>query len=67
MLGAITLGKVVIATVWSGKMDSTTTSDARIVGSDLVPVQAEHPVHNPAASGPCQDGNQALKNCKSRS
>ena len=54
MLEAMTLGKPVIATAWSGNMDFTAEGHACLVGFDLVPVRARHPAYAPAFAGPGQ-------------
>lgn len=51
MLEAMSLGKPVVATAWSGNMDFTSESDACLVGFDLVPVQGRHPAYDPALAG----------------
>jgi glycosyltransferase involved in cell wall biosynthesis len=54
MLEAMTLGKPVIATGWSGNMDFMTAEDSCLVGHDLVPVRATHYAYRPEAIGPGQ-------------
>ncbi len=54
MLEAMTMGKPVIATAWSGNMDFTTDATACLVGVDLVPVRARHPAYQPEIIGPGQ-------------
>lgn len=51
MLEAMSLGKPVIATAWSGNMDFTSESDACLVGFDLVPARGRHPAYHPAIAG----------------
>lgn len=54
MLEAMTLGKPVIATAWSGNMDFTTAAASCLVGFDLVPVRGRHPAYAPDIAGPGQ-------------
>lgn len=54
LLEAMSLGKPVIATAWSGNMDFMTPEDSCLVNHDLVPVQASHYFYRPAAIGPDQ-------------
>jgi glycosyltransferase involved in cell wall biosynthesis len=54
LLEAMSLGKPVIATAWSGTMDFTGEEDSCLVGYDLVPVVASHPAYRPEAIGPGQ-------------
>jgi len=49
-LNAMSLGRPVIATAWSGNMDCMTPEDSCLV--DLVPVRASHYADRPAAIGP---------------
>lgn len=51
MLEAMSLGKPVVATAWSGNMDFTSESDACLVGFDLVPARGRHPCYHPAIAG----------------
>ena len=54
LLEAMSLGKPVIATAWSGNMDFMTVENSCLIGYDLVPVAAGHPAYQPAAIGPGQ-------------
>jgi len=54
LLEAMSLGKPVIATDWSGNMDFMSRDDACLVGHDLVPVRARHVAYRPEAIGPGQ-------------
>jgi len=54
LLEAMSLGKPVITTAWSGTMDFTGEEDSCLVGFDLVPVVASHPAYRPRAIGPGQ-------------
>lgn len=54
LLEAMSLGKPVISTAWSGTMDFTGEDDSCLVGYDLVPVVASHPAYRPHAIGPGQ-------------
>jgi len=54
LLEAMTLGRPVIATGWSGNMDFMTPEDSCLVGHELVPVQATHYAYRPEAIGPGQ-------------
>jgi len=54
LLEAMSLGKPVITTAWSGTMDFTGEDDSCLVGYDLVPVVANHPAYRPGAIGPEQ-------------
>lgn len=54
LLEAMSLGKPVIATDWSGNMDFMSHDDACLVGHDLVPVRARHVAYRPEAIGPGQ-------------
>ena len=54
LLEAMSLGRPVIATAWSGNMDFMTPEDSCLVDHDLVPVQASHYAYRPAAIGPDQ-------------
>jgi glycosyltransferase involved in cell wall biosynthesis len=54
LLEAMSLGKPVISTAWSGTMDFTGEEDSCLVGYDLVPVVASHPAYRPNAIGPGQ-------------
>jgi len=54
LLEAMSLGKPVITTAWSGTMDFTGEEDSCLVGYDLVPVVASHPAYRPDAIGPGQ-------------
>ena len=51
LLEAMSLGRPVIATAWSGNMDFMTPADACLVGHDLVPVRASHYDYRPEAIG----------------
>lgn len=51
MLEAMSLGKPVIATAWSGNMDFTSEADACLVGFDLVPARGRHPAYDPSVAG----------------
>jgi len=51
MLEAMSLGKPVVATAWSGNMDFTSESDACLVGFDLVPARGRHPGYQSAIAG----------------
>lgn len=54
LLQAMTLGRPVIATGWSGNMDFMTPEDSCLVGYALVPVRATHYAYRPEAIGPGQ-------------
>ena len=54
LLEAMTLGRPVIATGWSGNMDFMTPGDSCLVGHELVPVRATHFAYRPEAIGPGQ-------------
>lgn len=54
LLEAMSLGKPVVTTAWSGTMDFTGEDDSCLVGYDLVPVAASHPAYRPRAIGPGQ-------------
>ena len=54
LLEAMTLGRPVIATGWSGNMDFMTPGDSCLVGYELVPVRATHFAYRPEAIGPGQ-------------
>ena len=54
LLEAMTLGRPVIATGWSGNMDFMTPEDSCLVGHQLVPVRATHFAYQPEAIGPGQ-------------
>ena len=51
LLEAMSLGKPVIATGWSGNMDFMTPEDSCLVGHALVPVLATHDAYRPEAIG----------------
>ncbi len=51
LLEAMTLGKPVIATGWSGNIDFMTPEDSFLVGHELVPVRATHYAYRPEAIG----------------
>jgi glycosyltransferase involved in cell wall biosynthesis len=46
LMEAMSLGKAVIATGWSGNMDFTTPENSCLVGYDLVPVVSRHPEYS---------------------
>lgn len=46
LLEAMTLGKPVISTAWSGNMDFTTSANSCLVPYELVPVEATHPAYD---------------------
>jgi glycosyltransferase involved in cell wall biosynthesis len=46
LMEAMTLGKPVIATAYSGSMDYTTTENSCLVGYDLIPVVSAHNAYN---------------------
>lgn len=54
LLEAMSLGRPVIATGWSGNMDFMTPEDSCLVGHELVPVRATHYAYRPEAIGPGQ-------------
>lgn len=54
LLEAMSLGRPVIATSWSGNMDFMTTEDSCLIGHSLVPVRATHLAYQPEAIGPGQ-------------
>lgn len=54
LLEAMSLGRPVIATGWSGNMDFMTPEDSCLIGHDLVPVRATHFAYQPEAIGPGQ-------------
>ena len=54
LLEAMSLGRPVIATGWSGNMDFMTPDDSCLVGHELVPVRATHYAYRPEAIGPGQ-------------
>jgi len=54
LLEAMTLGRPVIATSWSGNMDFMTPEDSCLIGHELVPVRATHYAYRPEAIGPGQ-------------
>jgi glycosyltransferase involved in cell wall biosynthesis len=54
LLEAMSLGRPVIATGWSGNMDFMTPEDSCLVGHELVPVLATHYAYRPEAIGPGQ-------------
>jgi glycosyltransferase involved in cell wall biosynthesis len=54
LLEAMSLGRPVIATDWSGNMDFMTPNDSCLVGHELVPVRATHYAYRPEAIGPGQ-------------
>jgi glycosyltransferase involved in cell wall biosynthesis len=54
LLQAMTLGRPVIVTGWSGNTDFMTPEDACLVGYELVPVRATHYAYRPEAIGPGQ-------------
>jgi glycosyltransferase involved in cell wall biosynthesis len=54
LLEAMTLGRPVIATGWSGNMDFMTPEDSCLVSHELVPVRATHYAYRPEAIGPEQ-------------
>lgn len=43
LMEAMTLGKPVITTAWSGNMDFTTEANSCLVGFDFIPVSSQHP------------------------
>ena len=46
LLEAMSLGKAVVTTAWSGNMDFTTPDNACLVGYDLIPVDSDHPSYS---------------------
>ena len=54
LLEAMSLGKPVIATGWSGNMDFMTPENSCLVGYKLIPVVAEHASYQRAVIGPDQ-------------
>lgn len=54
LLEAMSLGRPVIATGWSGNMDFMTSEDSCLVDHELVPVRATHYAYRPEAIGPGQ-------------
>jgi len=54
LLEAMSLGKPVIATSWSGNMDFMTPGNSCLVGYRLVPVVADHAAYQPSVTGPGQ-------------
>ena len=54
LLEAMSLGRPVIATGWSGNMDFMTPEDSCLVSHELVPVRATHYAYRPEAIGPGQ-------------
>ena len=54
LLEAMSMGKPVIATAWSGNMDFMTRDNSCLVDFDLIPVVAEHDAYQPDAIGPDQ-------------
>jgi len=54
LLEAMSLGRPVIATAYSGNRDYMTAENSCLVGYDLVPVVAEHPAYRPDVVGPGQ-------------
>ena len=54
LLEAMSMGKPVIGTAWSGNMDFMTEENSCLVGYDLIPVVAEHAAYQPDAIGPGQ-------------
>jgi glycosyltransferase involved in cell wall biosynthesis len=54
LLEAMTLGRPVIATGWSGNMDFMTPEDSCLVSHELVPVRATHYAYRTEAIGPGQ-------------
>lgn len=46
LLEAMSLGKAVITTAWSGNMDFTTQDNACLVGYELIPVDSSHPSYS---------------------
>ncbi|MGV8083263.1 MAG: glycosyltransferase family 4 protein [Coriobacteriia bacterium] len=51
LMEAMTLGKAVIATGWSGNMDFCTEENSCLVGYDLIPVVSQHPSYAPEFIG----------------
>jgi glycosyltransferase involved in cell wall biosynthesis len=54
LLEAMSLGRPVIATSWSGNMDFMRPDDSCLVGHTLIPVRATHYAYRPDAIGPGQ-------------
>jgi glycosyltransferase involved in cell wall biosynthesis len=54
LMEAMSLGRPVIATSWSGNMDFMSPADSCLIGHDLTPVQATHYAYRPEAIGPGQ-------------
>jgi len=54
LMEAMSLGKPVIATAWSGNIDFMSTADSCLIGYDLTPVRAIHYAYRPEAIGPDQ-------------
>ncbi len=54
LMEAMSLGKVAIATGWSGNMDFMRDENSCLVGYDLVPVSARHPAYASEAGRPGQ-------------
>lgn len=51
LMEAMTLGKPVITTAWSGNMDFTTEENSCLVGFNMVPVRSQHPSYAPENIG----------------
>jgi glycosyltransferase involved in cell wall biosynthesis len=54
LMEAMSLGRPVIATSWSGNMDFMSPADSCLIGHDLTPVRATHYAYRPEAIGPDQ-------------
>jgi len=54
LLEAMSLGKPVVATGWSGNMDFMTAENSCLVGFEMIPVVAEHAAYQPDIIGPGQ-------------
>lgn len=52
LMEAMTLGKPVVTTAWSGNMDFTTAQNSCLVGYDFVPVVSHHPSYSADIIGP---------------
>jgi glycosyltransferase involved in cell wall biosynthesis len=48
LMEAMTLGKAVVSTAWSGNMDFTNDQNACLVEYDLIPAVSTHPAYDPA-------------------
>ncbi|MEI7813713.1 MAG: glycosyltransferase family 4 protein [Coriobacteriia bacterium] len=54
LLEAMSLGKPVIGTAWSGNMDFMTAENSCLVSFDLIPVVSDNSAYQPEAIGPGQ-------------